>query len=104
MEDLMDWNEFNVGFWHPFGSHASESRDSILARKAREIQNNGWTLWSFQHRKTLEVWRNIIQMHNPSRVYTFCSDSPGAIDPGGQVSLCSGFRLPAKEREKNPPS
>ena len=100
----MSWNDFSIGFWHPFGSHASESRDSILSRKSREIQNNGWTLWSFQHRKTLEIWRNIIQMHHPSRVYVLCSDSPSANDPDGQVAYCSGFRLPGKEWEKIPHS
>jgi len=100
----MNWSDFSIGFWHPLGSHASEPRDSILARKAREIQDNGWTLWSFQHRKTLDLWRNLIQTHNPSRVYVLCSDSPGALDPRGQVGFCRSFRLHDKEWEMIPPS
>jgi len=100
----MNWSDFSIGFWHPFGSHASEHRDSILTRKAREIQDNGWTLWSFQHRKTLDLWRNLIQTHNPSRVYVLCSDSPGALDPRSQVGFCRSFRLPGKEWDMIPQS
>ena len=102
---MMTWDDFSIGFWHPFGAHASESRDSILVRKAREIQDNGWTLWSFQYRRTLELWCNLIQKHNPARVFVFCSDSPGAVDPGSQVGNCRSFRLPGMtEWSEIPPS
>ncbi|MGD1004657.1 MAG: hypothetical protein ABR887_04480 [Methanoregulaceae archaeon] len=48
--------KFEIGFWHPFGVHAKESRDEILSRKLQELKSNGWTFWSFQYRKTLEKW------------------------------------------------
>ena len=40
-----------IGFWHPFGVHGGETREHIIKRKRSEIENNGWTLWSFQYRK-----------------------------------------------------
>jgi len=69
---------FTFGFWHPFGTHAGEPRDAILARKRREIEANGWTLWSFQHRRTLDMWRGLLP--SSSVVFALCSDSPTAQD------------------------
>lgn len=48
-----------MGFWHPFGPHGRETTQEILKRKQKEIDNSGWTLWSFQSRTagTLGAWR-----------------------------------------------
>lgn len=76
----MDLN-FKCGFWHPFGPHAGEDPDPILDRKRSEIKRipNGWTLWSFRHRKSLDLWRSMLPKSRP--VYVLCSDSPKAQDP-----------------------
>ena len=54
----MNWDEFELGFWHPFGEHGRESPLDIIHRKRSEIEKNGWTLWSFQYRtpETLRDW------------------------------------------------
>ena len=86
----MNWNDFTIGFWHPFGTHAGESRDQILARKQLEIDRNGWTLWSFQYRKTLDAWRNMLPDSKP--VYVLCSDSPNAVDPQTRPQVSRSYR------------
>lgn len=43
----MNYKEFIIAFWHPFGPHGRETTQDILKRKQKEIENNGWTLWSF---------------------------------------------------------
>jgi hypothetical protein len=53
---LMNYAAFQIGFWHPFGPNSGEEAVQILARKTREIQANGWTLCSFQHRRMLDDW------------------------------------------------
>jgi len=52
------YTNFNLAFWHPFGTHAKETTLKIIKRKTEEIEANGWTLWSFQHRRpsTLKHW------------------------------------------------
>jgi len=74
---------FQMGFWHPFGPHGGESVVEILARKQREINANGWTLWSFQPRLMLKDWMREIRLARPDTVAVFCSDSRSAKDPPG---------------------
>jgi hypothetical protein len=81
------------GFWHPFGTHAGESRDAILARKRREIDANGWTLWSFQHRRTLDMWRGLLPAS--SVVFALCSDSPTARDAKAPARQARFYRASA---------
>lgn len=92
----MDWQKFTVGFWHPFGPHAGESRDHILSRKSKEVEDTGWTLWSFQPRKTLAEWRHWLPPKNSNdRVYVLCSDSKNtAKDPKGEVANCKYYSSP----------
>jgi len=87
---------FTIGFWHPFGPHAGETTQEIILRKRGEIQNNGWTLWSFQFRNTLELWYQEIKKANPEHVLVFCSEGKGARDPMGTPRLCNYF-LPVGE-------
>ncbi len=87
---------FEIGFWHPFGPHAGETTEEILQRKRHEIQDNGWTLWSFQFRNTLALWRQEIEKVHPAHVLVFCSAGRGARDPMGTPRLCNYF-LPVGE-------
>lgn len=89
----MNVDKFSIGFWHPFGSHAGETRESILQRKAQEITSVGWTLWSFQYRNTLEKWFNLLLSSDTNNtVYVLCSDSPNASDPKSYVAYCRKYR------------
>jgi hypothetical protein len=76
----MDYDDFKIGFWHTFGDHAEEKRDKIIERKTQEIVDNGWTLWSFQPRHTINAWRDEIKKLGNPPVFVFCSNSE-AKDP-----------------------
>ncbi|HVT15275.1 MAG TPA: hypothetical protein VHQ90_03705 [Thermoanaerobaculia bacterium] len=92
---------FAVGIWHPFGPHGGESVEDIIKRKSREIEVNGWTLWSFQHRRseTLELWYRELAFSRVTHPMVFCSDSKGAVDPADiicssvRVTNCRSFRF-----------
>ena len=86
----MNWLDFTLGFWHTFGAHAGEGRDAIIVRKQREIARNQWTLWSFQHRRSLDVWRAQVSDSRP--IYVLCSDSPCAIDPSSSPTKARFYR------------
>jgi hypothetical protein len=96
----MDWDDFNVGFWHPFGTHGGEETASILNRKSKEISDTGWTLWSFQYLKppTIQKWLDLIEAMKSGPIYTVCSDSAGAKDPQGQPNDCNEY-LPVPSQD-----
>ena len=73
------WNEFQIGFWHPFGSYAGLSVDSILEWKRRDTERYGWTFWSFAGCR-ISAWLEILR-DAVTPVYVLCSDSPNAKDP-----------------------
>jgi hypothetical protein len=77
----MNYNQFKIAFWHPFGSHAGETPEKIITRKSGEIETEGWTLWSFKPRLMLEEWRQQIREAGDPPVLVFCSDSSKAKDP-----------------------
>jgi hypothetical protein len=81
MADPEPETAFTIGCWHPFGPHGGETPAEILARKRREIAANGWTLWSFQYRRseTLRAWAR--ELAGPRRVFVCCSHSASAVDP-----------------------
>jgi hypothetical protein len=89
----MDFQAFQIGFWHPFGPHAGESVEQILDRKSEEIKTNGWTLWSFQHRKTLEAWHDEIVSNCPESVFVFCSAGKGSKVPTSNTMDSHSYRL-----------
>jgi hypothetical protein len=95
VEYLMNWSVFTIGFWHPFGSHGGETRDQILERKASEANENGWTLWSFQHRteEMIGLWLNEIRKAQPKSVFVLCSDSRGTINPRGEIGSVKEYRF-----------
>ena len=86
-------DNFSIGFWHPFGPHAGETAEEIIARKRNEIDANGWTFWSFQIRRTLSSWHKEIIVAHPQKVLAFCSEGKGASDPSGAVEYCSSYRM-----------
>lgn len=94
-------SDFEIGFWHPFGSHAGETADKIIERKRKEIEKNGWTLWSFQFRNTLLGWYREIRNVGPSSVPVFCSEGKGASDPTSDKKHCNYFR-PVEESGRRP--
>jgi len=80
----LNWEDFELGFWHPFGSHGRESPEDIINRKRCETDKNGWTLWSFQYRRpeALDEWYRELSVAKPrGPVVVFCSMGHSATDP-----------------------
>lgn len=101
-----DKAQFKIGFWHPFGVHAGESRNDIITRKRKEIiDNNGWTLWSFQNRKneTIDKWVKEIRKRK-QRVFVLCSDSQSAKDPLGGKFYARQYKFADSDKWKKIPS
>ena len=103
-----DKAKFKIGFWHPFGDHGAENRDHIISRKQKEIINNkGWTLWSFQIRKseTIERWIQEIEKYNgKTRVFVLCSDSESAKEPSGTNFYAKQYKFVNSNEWVNIPS
>lgn len=99
MTRMMNWEQFTVGFWHPFGPHGGEGTGKILQRKSQEIEATGWTLWSFRHhtKATLESWLHELDKIKPDPVFVLCSDSPSAKDPKSEVGNCNTYCPPNSE-------
>ncbi len=85
----MSYATFDIAFWHPFGPHGRETQKEIIARKRAEIETNGWTLWSFQHRPMLNDWHQELSVAERSAVFVFCSEGRGAVDPARDGTLNS---------------
>jgi len=81
---------FDMAFWHPFGPHGRETPEEIIERKRDEIEKNGWTLWSFQHRLMLNDWHREVSTAKLNAVFAFCSYGRGAVDPAreGTPNMC----------------
>jgi hypothetical protein len=70
----------------------------IIDRKRREIEANGWTLWSFAYRPMLNDWHKQLQTVPPASMFAFCSEGKGAVDPVHEGSLsrpveCQSYRF-----------
>lgn len=76
---MFKWDEFRIGFWHPFGSYAGLSADRILNWKRDEAKRHGWTFWSFAWCE-MGAWSEILR-NAVGPVYALCSHSPNATDP-----------------------
>jgi hypothetical protein len=102
----MSYTTFELAFWHPFGPHGRETPKQIIERKRSEIAANGWTLWSFQHRRMLYDWHREISGAGPDAVFVFCSEGRGAVDPardGVPATNCQSYRfVPEKGAEWRP--
>jgi hypothetical protein len=74
------WDEFEIGFWHPFGPYTGLTPEQVLKWKRGEVARFGWTLWSFAYSPTAATWlRGLSQVKGP--VYVLCSHSCSARDP-----------------------
>lgn len=104
----MNYTDFRIGFWHPFGPHSCESAEQILARKAREVEANGWTLWSFQHRPMLDEWHQQLARETSDSAFVFCSAGGGKdpIDRGGlaQAVDCQSYRFVGETEWRSMPA
>jgi hypothetical protein len=89
----MNYTNFEIAFWHPFGPHAGETKEQIIKRKRREIEKNGWTLWSFQFRPMLRDWHNEILAAERNKVFAFCSEGRGSVDPAGKPTECRSYKF-----------
>ncbi|MBI5725312.1 MAG: hypothetical protein HZA50_15245 [Planctomycetes bacterium] len=92
----MSYEEFTVGIWHPFGPHGLESPEQIILRKRQEIEDNGWTFWSFQFRRPEVLYQWSSELSKSIVPIVFCSNSPGARDPastGASVEDCKSYRM-----------
>ena len=98
---LMDCDDFKIGFWHTFGQHAGEPREDIIKRKTDEIIKNGWTLWSFQFRKTFNAWRHQIEKLGNPPVFVFCSDSEPAPPAKRVASASATIKRTSEPRDCN---
>ena len=86
-------DEFEIGFWHPFGAYTGQSSAQVLEWKGAEVARNGWTFWSFVHSSSADVWLDLLaNVKGP--VYALCSHSPNARDPDTNKGalLASHFR------------
>src|SRR5690349_21755963 len=76
---------------------AERPRNRFLRESRKEIETNGWTLWSFQSRTaaTLQAWQQ--ELATVEHVFVFCSDGHGAVDPaevsGRQPVHCKSYRF-----------
>jgi len=97
--------EFKIGFWHPFGVHGGETREHIIERKQSEIDDNNWTLWSFQSRtsETIDKWTKEINKYG-QRVFVMCSDSEGTKDPSGEIVYARQYKFVDSNEWINIPS
>jgi len=68
-------------FWHPVGSHAGESLEEIVLRKTADIEQHGFTLWSFTPARSerVEAWRADIAT-TPQTQVLCCGEA--TQDPG----------------------
>ena len=88
------WEQFQLGFWHPFGAYTGLSGAQILDGKAAEVARHGWTLWSFVHSSSAVAWlEHLSGLDGP--VFAFCSHSPAARDP----DVHQGTRLASQFRD-----
>lgn len=104
----MNYPEFKIGFWHPFGPHGRETAEQIIERKRKEIDVNGWTLWSFQYRRSviLNEWYHHLSFNFGPTAVVFCSHSLGAVDPADagvpiETTDCQSYRF-ANQAEWQP--
>ncbi|MBI4459472.1 MAG: hypothetical protein HY648_05385 [Acidobacteria bacterium] len=98
----MNYEKFEIAFWHPFGPAARETPEEIIKRKRDEIGANGYTLWSFQYRRMLVDWHRELSAAKPSAVFVFCSEGHGAVDPAREGTLsrpmeCQSYRFIGEE-------
>jgi hypothetical protein len=76
----VNWSDLHFAFWHPFGPYCGLTPEKVLDWKRREVEQHGWTFWSFAYARTSEVWQQLLRGHT-GPVHVLCSHSPSAKDP-----------------------
>jgi hypothetical protein len=82
-------NNNNLSFWHPVGSHASETLEVIISRKKKEIMERGYTLWSFSPAtfERVSIWREELQKQDMNSCSVICCGDT-TVDPhNGKSSI-----------------
>lgn len=74
------WDDFHIGFWHPFGPYTGRSPEEVIEWKHGEAERHGWTFWSFAFSPTANLWLRLLEK-SQGPVFAFCSHSPNARDP-----------------------
>jgi hypothetical protein len=89
------WNDFEIGFWHPFGPYTGLSPDQVLAWKSGETERHGWTFWSFAYSASADAWIDALN-NATGPVFTLRSHSPNARDPDAHrgTLLATHYRYP----------
>ena len=54
------WENFETGFWHPFGPYTGLSVAEILEWKRSEVERHGWTFWSFAFSSSTDAWLDLL--------------------------------------------
>jgi hypothetical protein len=93
------WDEFKIGFWHPFGPYTNLTTHQVLDWKRGETERFGWTFWSFAYSATASIWlEHLGSASGP--VFALCSHSPGARDPDSfRGTLLATHYRPLHENE-----
>jgi len=70
-------------FWHPVGAHAGEELQEILRRKQKDINQFGYTVWSFTAAKLSRVrqWQAEMKRVNQNTATAYCCGD-STKDPG----------------------
>ena len=96
------WDEFQVGFWHPFGPYTGLTTQQVLDWKQEETVRHGWTFWSFAYSPTADVWLRLLSRET-GPVFALCSHSPGAQDPDkNRGTLLATHHRELEEKEWHP--
>jgi hypothetical protein len=103
----IDLDAFRIWILAPVRTARSRGAIGYPSPERNEIEQNGWTLWSFQYRtpETLAAWSHELSSATKP-VLVFCSRGVSAIDsdrPGGRstTSDCQRYRWP-DDREWQP--
>lgn len=79
----LSWENFELGFWHPFGSHGRESPEDIINRKRSETEKMDGRCGHFniagQNRSMSGRELSFAKPRGP--VVVFCSRGNSAVDP-----------------------
>lgn len=76
----VNWDNFEFGFWHPFGPYTGLTEAEILNWKRSEVERFGWTFWSFAFSRSAGDWVDLLA-DSRKPIYALCSFSAGARDP-----------------------
>jgi hypothetical protein len=72
------WDQFELGFWHPFGPYTGLSTDEVLEWKGGEVERHGWTFWSFVYSSSADLWLDLLaKAQSPVFALALIAPAPG---------------------------